>query len=299
MSLGEYGVPDRGIDHLVLCAHDLDELRAFYERIGFTLTPEARHPFGTANSLAQLDGFFLELLTVADPDLITEPSENRFSFGAYNRDYLKDGEGCSMLAFEGADARADSAEFASAGLDTYEPFDFERKAGLPDGTDVRVAFSLTFVTHRDMPRITYFTCQQHAPEYFWKPEYQTHPNTAREILTVTIVAPDPLSYRRLFEGLQGSEAVAEEGDSLKAATARGSVVVLSEGGWRESHGGLPAPDPDAGPQIAAYAIGVADLDKTREIVREAGVTAMDGDGRIVISPRDAFGVAIEFRAAAG
>ena len=290
---------NRGIDHLVLCAHDLDELRAFYQRIGFTLTPKAQHPFGTANSLAQLDGFFLELLTEADPGLITEPSTGRFSFGAYNRDYLKGGEGCSMLVFEGTDARADSAEFASAGLDTYEPFDFERKARLPDGTDVRVAFSLTFVTHRDMPRITYFTCQQHAPEYFWKPEYQTHPNTAQEILTVTIVAPDPLSYRAFFGGLQGPDAATEEGDSLKVATARGSVAVMGEQGWRENYGGLAVPDLGSGPQIAAYTIGVADLDKTREIVQDAGIAMMDDGSRIVIGPQDAFGVAIEFRAAAG
>lgn len=290
---------NRGIDHLVLCANDLDELRAFYERIGFTLTPKAQHPFGTANSLAQLDGFFLELLTVADPGLITEPSTDRFSFGAYNRDYLKGGEGCSMLVFEGHDARADQAEFASGGLRTYEPFDFERKARLPDGTDVRVAFSLAFVTHPDMPRVAYFTCQQHAPEYFWKPQYQSHANTAREVLAVTLVAQDPASYREFFEGLQGPESVTEEDGRLSVATARGSVIVLSERAWQDCYGGLPAPDLDAGPQIAAYTIGVADLDKGREITRNAAVAATDDIDRIVISPQDAFGVAIEFRAAAG
>ena len=290
---------NRGIDHLVLCAHDLDALRAFYQRIGFTLTPKAMHPFGTANSLAQLDGFFLELLTVAAPDLIAEPAPGRFSFGAYNRDYLKDGEGCSMLVFEGQDARADAQEFAAAGLDTYEPFDFERKARLPDGTEVRVAFSLAFVTHADMPRTTYFTCQQHAPEYFWKPEYQSHPNTAREILTVTFVARNPKSYGDFFEKLQGQGSVAERDEGLEIATARGSVVVLSEQAWQGKYDGFPAPDLEAGPQIAAYTLGVADLGKAREIVRGANVAVREDDERIVVSPHDAFGVAIEFRAVAG
>ena len=44
----------RRIDHLVLAVNDLDAARDTYGRLGFTLTPVARHPFGTANSLIVL-----------------------------------------------------------------------------------------------------------------------------------------------------------------------------------------------------------------------------------------------------
>ena len=66
------------------------------------------------------------------------------------------------------------AAFTASGLDTYAPFHFERQAKLPDGSSARVAFSLAFVTHKKMPEAVFFTCQQHAPQYFWKPEYQKH-----------------------------------------------------------------------------------------------------------------------------
>ena len=56
----------RGIDHLVIAVRDLDAARATYQRLGFTLTPEARHPFGTKNALVQLNGAFLELVAMAD-----------------------------------------------------------------------------------------------------------------------------------------------------------------------------------------------------------------------------------------
>ena len=81
-----------------------------------------------------------------------------------------------MLVLDSLDAAADLAEFKAAELGTHEPFGFSRSARLPDGEEVTVSFSLTFVTHPDMPQAAFFTCQQHAPEHFWKADY-CHQNT--------------------------------------------------------------------------------------------------------------------------
>ena len=86
-----------GIDHLVLAVRDLEEARRRYRALGFTLTPPARHPFGTGNSLVQLDGAFLELLAVVAPGDIPGPRSGYYNFAAFNRDYLVKGEGFSML----------------------------------------------------------------------------------------------------------------------------------------------------------------------------------------------------------
>ena len=129
---------ERPIDHLVLCVRDLDAARRVYERLGFTLTPKALHPFGTANSLVQLRGNFLELLAVADRSLIKPVGEGEFGFAAFNERFLAAREGMSMLVFASDDARRDQQEFAASGLDTYAPFDFSRQAVLPDGSAVTV-----------------------------------------------------------------------------------------------------------------------------------------------------------------
>ena len=84
----------RGIDHLVIAVRDLDRAREAYRRLGFTLTPEARHPFGTKNSLVQLDGAFLELVAIGDPAAIPEPTPAFFSFAAFNHDFLEGARGC-------------------------------------------------------------------------------------------------------------------------------------------------------------------------------------------------------------
>ena len=98
----------RAIDHLVLCVNDLDAAIAAYVELGFTVTPRAIHPFGTGNALIQLDGMYIELLSVIEPAKIAETDlASPFSFAVYNRDYLRHREGMSMLALQSHDAEKD------------------------------------------------------------------------------------------------------------------------------------------------------------------------------------------------
>ena len=69
----------RGFDHLVWAVEDLDAAAAGLEALGFTVTPRARHPWGTENRLVQLDGFFLELLAIGEGADIPEAKGDVFS----------------------------------------------------------------------------------------------------------------------------------------------------------------------------------------------------------------------------
>src|SRR5690348_9614147 len=191
----------RRFDHLVLPVHDLDRARRFYASIGFTLTPMARHPFGTANSLVQLQGNFLELLVVVDPAQFPKPASGAFSFAVFNQDFLEKREGFSMLVLASKDAAADAAEFKKLGLDAYDVFNFGREATLPDGSKARVDFSLAFVTAPSMPEAAFFTCQQHAPQYFWRREYQRHANGAIRLSEVVMSAAEPSRHQSFFSRL--------------------------------------------------------------------------------------------------
>src|ERR1700690_588045 len=191
----------RKFDHLVLCAADLEQAQKFYRSIGFTLTPRALHPFGTSNSLVQLQGNFLELLSIADPALIPKPEPGKFSFAVFNQAFLRKREGFSMLVLAASDAAADAAEFKACGLQAYDVFNFGRQAMLPDGSKARVDFSLAFVTEPSMPEVGFFTCQQHAPQYFWRPEYQRHANGAVRLVEVVMSASRPGDHRSFFERL--------------------------------------------------------------------------------------------------
>jgi len=290
-------VISRGIDHLVLPVRDLEAARARYATWGFTLTPTAKHPFGTANSLVQLDGNFLELLAIDDPLRIAAAPPGGFSFGAFTRDFLARREGFSMLVFEGHDARAEHAAFAAAGLDAQPPFDFSRDARLPDGGTARVGFSLAIVTDRRMPEVGFFTCQQHAPQHFWKPEFQRHGNTARQVVEAVMVAPRPADLTGLFAGLQSPDAVMPEGDAIAVRTARGQVSVITPAAFAARFPGLASAQAPATPYLAAFRIAVADLAQAERVVAASGTPLRKAPGSLRIGADQAFGCVLEFSAA--
>ncbi len=288
--------PGRGIDHLVLCVRDLDATAQVYERLGFTLTPRASHAWGTDNRLVQVEGSFLEIIEVAHPEKLLPDQDGHFNFGRFIHGYLQDREGFGMLVFETSDAEADRIEFEASGLSAFERFDFERKATLPDGNQVTVGFSLAFVHRPECPDAAFFVCQQHAPEYFWKPHFQNHRNGARAIGEVIMVADSPGDLRFLFEGLQRPGSVELEDGILRAETARGWLTAMTPSAYEDWFGasasvGANAP---AGPHLTAFRVLVDDLSDAEKILAEAGVAAHWGKAGLVVPASDLFGVTLAF-----
>ena len=243
----------KGIDHLVLCGWSLDAMREAYSRLGFTLTPPAHHPFGTQNSLVQMDQLFLELLSLGDAAKIPEHEDGHFSFAAFNRDFLERQEGFSMLVLDSKDARADIARYRKLGLETYEPFDFSRRAKLPGGQDAVVGFSLAFVSSPEMPLCGFFCCEQQSPEHFWQETYQRHENHARTVLEVALVAAEPERLKGFLEGFSGVAALG--GDRLRFNTRRGDIAVETPKSFEKIYQ-LAAPDLSQGPRLGGYTVGL-------------------------------------------
>src|ERR1044071_6004956 len=150
----------RGLDHIVHAVRDLDGAAELYRRMGFTVGARNRHPWGTHNYIVQCPGTFIELLTVAEPEKLGDDAISNL-FGRYNQNYLKSGEGLSLLILESKDAKADVADFERAGISAADAVSFEREAKRPDGTTIKVGFSLAFAQDNVAPLIRFATCQQH------------------------------------------------------------------------------------------------------------------------------------------
>ena len=158
----------RGIDHLVLAVHDLDAAGAFYEALGFRVGARNRHPWGTENRIVQFSGVFLELITVGEGATIAPHGPRHFSFGAFVRDFLAEGEGLAMLVLE-FDGRVRRPGRVRCSRDRR--FRSLLLRALGRASRWHVAPCRVFVGFRPQPigapRSGFFVCQQHEPENFW------------------------------------------------------------------------------------------------------------------------------------
>lgn len=281
----------RRLDHLVICVRDLQQAAADWQKLGFTLTPTGVHPFGTSNRLVQLADNFLEVLAVTDDALVPAAAPGHFSFAAHNRDFLGRSEGMSMLALHSTDAHADAVHFNAKHMGAYAPFDFGRDAVLPGGGTARVEFSLAFATDPAMPGIAFFTCQQrHAPELFWKADYQHHPNGASRVIEVVMSAPDPARHREFLEHLMEGTAELSPG-RLTVGKAGDRITVL---GPADLSRRLPGLAGDALPRFCAARLAVQGLDATRRALSANEVRFEMLGAVLLVPPVVSHGLALEF-----
>lgn len=284
----------RGLDHLVIGVHDLDAAGAFYETLGFTVGARNRHPWGTENRIVQFPGSFLELITIGDAAAVVPPAPRVFSFGSFVGEALARGEGLSMLVLESTDAKADAAAFKASGIGDYEPFFFERQAKRPDGSEVRVAFSLAFAADSLAPECGFFVCQQHEPQNFWNPAFQQHANGASALSAAILVTDDPAAHRSFLRAYAGFPEVLEGNDDFVLTLPRGRIDVLDAETAQAIYHAQPEPTPA---RFLGFCVTVADLDALATRLEAAKVSFGRGEERIVVPAEAAMGCVIAFEQA--
>jgi hypothetical protein len=144
-----------------------------------------------------------------------------------------------------------------------------------------------------MPDAAFFVCQQHAPQYFWKPAYQRHANGARAVVEVVMAADDPTRFADFFGRLVEPQAVVTDGGGLRIVLTDAAITVLG-------HDALRAWCPDApmprSPAFVGYAVTVDDPARFEAILRETGLPYRRREAAVQIAPADTFGTVLEFRA---
>jgi len=281
----------RDIDHLVVAVNDLEAAVSAWQRLGFTLTPIARHPFGAASVVIQMNGTFIELLTVADPAAVPEAEVDHFSLAAFNRDFLTTHEGISMLALASRDPDEDRNAFEAAGLPVFAPSKFERAAKGPDGVDRKIAPALTFTAERRLRQIGFFTCRHYDPENFWYPEFQRHENGARRIASAVMVARDPADFHEFLSKFTGQHDMTSTSLGVRFNLGKTEIEVLSPVGYQAWFGEPAEADPR---RFLGCRIAVADIAATREVLEREGVRHGERMGAVVVPASAVNGVAIAF-----
>ena len=190
-------------------------------------------------------------------------------------------------------ARADAAAFRSAGIGDFEVFDFEREGSRPDGSPVKVGFSLAYASDSRAPDVAFFVCQQHYPENFWNPAFQDHLNTARAVAGVVLVAENPSDHHVFLSAFTGERELLATSSGVSVRTPRGEIQVMDKTAYR-SHFGVEAPDAARGARLAAVRVKVRDFGAAIGAMQRAGVAASVRMGRLVVAPQTAVGATLVF-----
>ncbi len=282
----------RGLDHIVHAVRDLDAGADLYKRLGFAVGARNRHPWGTHNHIVQLPGFFIELVTVAEPGKL---GDDGFSvlFARFNQSFLARREGLSMLLLESTDAAADAAAFKAAGIAAADVLTFEREGRRPDGSAVKVGFALAFARDAEAPETGFATCQQHYPENFWNPAFQRHPNSAAGIASAVLVAENPADHHIFLSAFTGVRDLASTSSGVTASTLRGDIKVMDPAAFRNRFGAEP-PDVRAGARLAAVQFAVRDRTLLTAALNAGGIKHSAHMGRIVVAPETAMGATLAF-----
>jgi len=272
-----------GIDHPVIAVRDMDSARATYERLGFIVPPRGRHPeWGTGNWCIQFERDYLELRG------ILVPGRETHGLGRF----LERREGLMGVALGTVGARTTHAALISAGLHPRPVKPLTRDFELPEGT-VPVSFELCFLDPAETPGLmSVVICEHLTPERLRRPEWLVHPNGARRILGLTGLAREPAAaaaaWRTLFERVE------ERPGELRAEFANGGfLALLDEAAFARRFPSVPLPPPADRPCLAVVSLEARDPAATARYLTAAGVSH-HANGRVVVGPREACGVCLEF-----
>jgi len=281
-----------GLDHIVHAVRDLNAAADLYRRAGFTVGARNRHPWGTHNHIVQLPGFFIELLAVIEPEKLGSDALPAL-FGTFNRLFLKHHEGLSFLMLESSDAVADAAQFRAAKIAVSDALHFEREGSRPDGSKVRVGFSLAFARDARAPSVGFAVSQQLYPENFWNPAFQQHANTASGIAGVVLVAENPTDHHIFLSAFTGERELHAGSGAITVPTPRGDIRIMDPAAFRTRFGVAP-PDISTSARLAAVRLTVRDPAALHAALDRGRIAYAHHMGATVVAPEAAMGATLVF-----
>lgn len=274
-----------GIDHLVIGAPQLEDARGAWARIGFTITPQGRHEaFGTANYCILFPDDYVELLGIADPELVPEDLARRIAAPA----------GFNALAFGTPDAEKARAALGQAGIAVEGPRGQTQIIETPR-MKTRLAFRLLRLPPEATPGFSAFVCQHLTRKLLWRPSWCDHPNGARGIAALTLAVADPSAVAIPYGVLFGFDCV-KVADGFVAVSCGGTSLrfALPEALPR-LHPLLGETRPPALPWLAGVEIRVGDPADTARFLEEVNLPHWRlGESRIGMAPLEPGGIALDF-----
>jgi catechol 2,3-dioxygenase-like lactoylglutathione lyase family enzyme len=276
-----------GIDHPVVAVRDMEDARARYQRLGFTVAPRGSHvEWGTGNWVIMFEHDYLELRGVIDPERYTH------NLGPF----LAKREGLMGVALGAPNVDACRTALVNRGFELDPVSELTRNFELPEGW-VRPQFALCFVEPGDAYGLMWvLLCQHLTPELMRQPAWLQHANGAVGVASLVGAAPDLerawAAQRRLF----GDHAVVRDGDEVRVRFGERDAFRLATGErLRSLYPYAERLAMDDEPALAVIQVRVPELSTVEDLLAlhgvEHGRTAADS---VCVPPGEACGAIIDF-----
>lgn len=267
--------------------------RLRFEKLGFNVSPIARHNFGTENTIIPFaNGTFLEPLGIGDVQKVNKHHIKGNPFlvrdHAYRYRHGNDNfsGGFSMAVLSGRNAKKDRKLFRKHGLRTGKMAVVKRP-----GLNIRANFALDDRS----PDCTFFACERvnGAPEF--DKDACAHSNGALGLSRIVLTDENPNEFNEYLKLISGQKSVAETEFGIELQLANGNLSVYTAEGMRIKYGiDLPETRCREGLRLVTYDIGVRSLNDTAMLLAERGIEARQVDNRIVVANAPGQGAMLTF-----
>ena len=293
--MSELTIP-RGLDHLVLPVPSLQAARERLTALGFTVAPDARHPFGTENACVFFaDDTYLEPLAIASREECEASARAGNMFVARDQAFrFRNGaEGLSAIVVKTDDAEADHGRFVAEGFSGGPMLPFERMFKMADGSEVMGGFKLAFAADLRAPDFFLFACERVNPLPADRGALARHENGALGLSTVVLGEDNPSDFQYLLEEVFEQRAVEAHSFGLSLRSANVSIDVLTPAGL-SGYFGLDTEDCGRGLKGRLIVVKVADIGVTERLLAAKGIAFSRRGARLVVPHEAGQGVPFAF-----
>jgi hypothetical protein len=266
-------------DHAVFNLHyDLDAGERLFKGLGFNVTPRSYHTLGSMNNLVVFGNDYLELIGL-DP---SNPNPRK--------ELLDWPIGLNGFVYASDDIDVTAARLRASHLPALEPKAFSREVTIA-GVTSEARFRTVHLDPKYFQAGRIYFCEHQTPELVWHKAFISHPNSARHLERLVVVADDAAAQAQSVARALGLEA----GPDARIRSGGLQIDFVSRSRLNERYRDLACPAP-AGAKVAVMTIGVASFAALKGAMepRLAAKLFDCGDGRLVLPAAECFGVAVEF-----
>jgi len=283
------------IDHVIVAGRDLAQLEAAFTRLGFNVVGGGQHPhLGTRNRIILLDQGYIELLAIADGQVVSPAVRER----------IEAAPGWIGFALQSADIVAEASEVRARGADIRGPRPGRLVA--PNGNarswqTVTVGGDDLFSVAEPIPFLIqhHSSGAQHQQELAGADPILPHPNGALRLQAVIVATANLPATNEIFERDYGLLATNPAMAVLVLAAnalalplqAYGERIVLAEplGAGIVNDRLMSAED-----GVCCVSVAVTDLARTHDYLQQSGVPCTSWEEGLMIPAAVAGGAPLAF-----